>query len=360
MLTDKERRKIQKYCACPKIALVALIFAFVDCFMMVPLEMIDDLVFHNKGFRPAGMYTAIAFVVINLVIFCYCTLAPRFGMKGQQWKNRSGEVAGAMALQSSGRLLSRSDNDTAKSVGGALEIAGGISAVATVADILLETRAKVEAIAEAYEIPVPSIKKQLIALAIVPMLIITGMYIPGYIQGNQEMKERIAACQEQISIVEKALTPVCEYVSADDPSERYKDYGYHVRGYLKERDSDKQACYVYVDFDESGVVKEISYCEELDVNASLEENLSNIERDFEKLQAPLENLNVSVKDADLLALHRLPDQFREEFLAGSIYQKIHVYDGDSPVRISCSFDTEPEEDFDEYTRPRVYLHLSAK
>lgn len=360
MLTDKERRKIQKYCACPKIALVALIFAFVDCFMMVPLEMIDDLVFHNKGFSPAGMYTAIAFVVINLVIFCYCTLAPRFGMKGQQWKDRSGAVAGAMALQSSGRLLSRSDNDTAKSVGGALEVAGGISAVATAADILLETRAKVEAIAEAYEIPIPSIKKQLIAFAIIPMLIIIGMYVPQYVHGNQEMKDNIALASEQISIVEKALEPVCEYVSADDPNEHYKDYGYHVRGYLKERDSDKQACYVYVDFDESGVVKEISYCEELDVDASLEENLSNIESDFEKLQAPLENLEVSVANAELLALHRLPDQFKEDFLKGNLYESIRVNEDDDSIRVYCSFDTEPEEDFDEYTRPRVYLHVKAK
>lgn len=360
MLTDKERRKIQKYCACPKIALVALIFAFVDCFMMVPLEMIDDLVFHNKGFRPAGIYTAIAFVVINLVIFCYCTLAPRFGMKWQQWKDRSGAVAGAMALQSSGRLLSRSDNDTAKSVGGALEVAGGISAVATAADILLETRAKVEAIAEAYEIPIPSIKKQLIALAIVPTLIITGMYIPGYIQGNQEMKERIKVASEQINIVEKALEPVCEYVSADDPSERYKDYGYHVRGYLRERDTDTQVCYVYVDLNENGVVKEISYCEEIDVNASFEENLNRIETDFEQLQAPLGDMKVSVLNADLLKLHRLPDQFKEDFLKGNLYESIRVNEDESNVKVYCSFDTEPEEDFDEYTRPRVYLHIKAK
>jgi len=360
MLTDKERRKIQKYCACPKIALVALIFAFVDCFMMVPLEMIDDLVFHNKGFRPAGMYTAIAFVVINLVIFCYCTLAPRFGMKGQQWKDRSGEVAGALALQSSGRLLKRSDNDTARNVGGALEVAGGITAVATATDILLETHAAAKEMAEAYGIEVPSIKKKLIAFAIIPMLIIIGMYVPQYMYGNQEMKDNIALASEQISIVEKALEPVCEYVSADDPNEHYKDYGYYVRGYLRERDTDTQVCYVYVDLNENGVVKEISYCEEIDVNASFEENLNRIEKDFEQLQAPLGDMKVSVLNADLLKLHRLPDQFKEDFMKGNLYESIRVNEDKSNVKVYCSFDTEPEDDFDEYTRPRVYLHIKAK
>ena len=58
MINNKEKKMIQRYCIYPKIAVVALIFSFVQCALIVPLEMIDDLVFQNKGFQPTGMFTA--------------------------------------------------------------------------------------------------------------------------------------------------------------------------------------------------------------------------------------------------------------------------------------------------------------
>ena len=76
--SDKEKKMIQRYCIYPKIAVVALIFSFVQCALIVPLEMIDDLVFQNKGFQPTVMFTALGFVVVYVVIFCFCALAPKF------------------------------------------------------------------------------------------------------------------------------------------------------------------------------------------------------------------------------------------------------------------------------------------
>ena len=64
MINNKEKKMIQRYCIYPKIAVVALIFSFVQCALIVPLEMIDDLVFQNKGFQPTGMFTALGFVII--------------------------------------------------------------------------------------------------------------------------------------------------------------------------------------------------------------------------------------------------------------------------------------------------------
>ena len=54
-LTDKEKRQILRYCACPKFAAAALAMAFASAVLILPLEMVDDLVFHNKGFDPAGL-----------------------------------------------------------------------------------------------------------------------------------------------------------------------------------------------------------------------------------------------------------------------------------------------------------------
>ena len=49
MINDKEKKMIQRYCIYPKIAVIALIISFIQCALIVPLEMIDDLVFHNKS-----------------------------------------------------------------------------------------------------------------------------------------------------------------------------------------------------------------------------------------------------------------------------------------------------------------------
>lgn len=115
MINDKEKKMIQRYCIYPKIAVIALIFSFMQCALIVPLEMIDDLVFHNKGFEPTGMFTALGFVVVYVVIFCFCALVPKFGMRGKKWQsliNRlnvkqsetdySKEVSAALASQSVG------------------------------------------------------------------------------------------------------------------------------------------------------------------------------------------------------------------------------------------------------------------
>ena len=40
MINNKEKKMIQRYCIYPKIAVVALIFSFVQCALIVPLEMI--------------------------------------------------------------------------------------------------------------------------------------------------------------------------------------------------------------------------------------------------------------------------------------------------------------------------------
>lgn len=369
-LSEKEKGQIKRYCVYPKIALSALVMSFVLCALIVPLEMIDDLVFHNDGFQPAGLNTGIALIALCVAVFCFCALCPKFGMRGKQWldlqnrlavrqtqSDRSAQVAGVLAAQAAGRMLQNSDNKAAQALGGAAQVAGAVGAVSTAADMLSESADNAEAMADAYGVTVPNIKKQLVAFAIVPALVLISVYVPQYAQANQETQEKIALAAEQIDLAANALAPVCERVSADDPYDKYKDYGYHVTGYLREGDFSWDGAYVYLTFDEYGAITEIHYCEGVDVAASLEENLSQAEQDFQVLNAPLSGLGVSVADPELLATCAIPADFKEAFLQGSFYEDIRVYDNDASVRVACSFDTEPEEEFDEYSRPQITLSL---
>lgn len=84
-LNRDNEKLIRKCCNYPKISTVALLMSFVLCGIIIPLEMIDDLVFHNDEFQPTGLYTIIAMIVIYMVVFCYCTLKVKFTMHGKKW-----------------------------------------------------------------------------------------------------------------------------------------------------------------------------------------------------------------------------------------------------------------------------------
>ena len=372
-VSEQERKRIQRYCIYPKIALAALIMAFVACLLMLPLQMINDIAFHHKEFQPAGIYTAIALTAIELVVFCYCALAPRFGMQGKQWKelqsrlsvaqenkDRSAEVAGVLAAQAAGRLLKNSDNDVARNLGGAAEIAGAVGAVATAADVLAETSSNAEAMANAYGVTIPNVKKQIIALAAVPAVVLIGVYIPQYVQGNTELQARKAAAAEQLAIAQNALEPVCERIAADDPYESYHDYGYRIIGYLRDNDLGAQAAYVYLSFDADGMLTDVDYTSQIDPAASLEDNLARVEQDIATLCAPLNGLDISAAALGLLAPCSLPDEFKQAFLAGSLYEEISTKTENGSIRSYCTFDTDSEDEFDEYTHPEISLMLSAK
>ena len=372
-LSEQEAKRIQRYCTYPKIAAAALVMAFVACLLMLPLQMINDIAFHQKEFQPAGIYTAIALTAIELTIFSYCALAPRFGMRGKQWKglqsrlavaqtnkDRSAEVAGVLAAQAAGRLLKDSDNDVARNLGGAAEIAGAVGAVATAADMLAETSSNAEAMANAYGVAIPSAKKQIIALAVVPAIVLLGVYIPQFVRGNSELQARKAAAAEQLAIAQNALEPVCERIAADDPNESYHDYGYRIIGYLRDNDLDAQPAYVYLSFDADGMLTNVDYTSQIDPEASLEDNLARTEQDIATLCAPLNGLEISVAAPSLLTSCGLSDEFKQAFLAGSLYEGIGIKAEDDSIKSYYTFDTDPEDEFDEYTHPEISLMLSAK
>ena len=174
------------------------------------------------------------------------------------------------------------------------------------------------------------------------------------------MQQNAAAAAEQIAIARKALEPACEHVSADDPYERYQDYGYHVRGYLHEGDSDAQKTYTYLDFDNKGTLKEVSYAAEVDPSASLEDNLARIERELDELSSAVQTVDVKTVSPELLAPQKLPEEFRQAFLNGSLYERISIRTSDDLIKTYYSFDTDPEDEFDEYTHPSIRITLMGK
>ena len=77
------------------------------------------------------------------------------------------------------------------------------------------------------------------------------------------------------------------------------------------------------------------------------------------LHRVLQKADIPTQSPELLTTYQLSEEFREAFLAGTYYQSIDCSENGESTRVYWSFETEPEEEFDEYTHPRVYLYVRA-
>lgn len=120
MLTEHEEKLIQRYYIYPKIAITAVIMALALGVPFILLEMIDDLAFHDEEVIFWGLYVYLGFAALYLILFCYCTLRAKLGMRKEEWQelqrrlsvcqsqsDYSGAVAGSLAMGATGRLMQK-------------------------------------------------------------------------------------------------------------------------------------------------------------------------------------------------------------------------------------------------------------
>ena len=82
-----------------------------------------------------------------------------------------------------------------------------------------------------------------------------------------------------------------------------------------------------------------------------------MEKDFETLSRALRKTTAPAESSELLTACQLSQEFREAFLSGTYYDEIYLSETVGALRIICSFQTDPEDEFDEYTRPYIYLYV---
>ncbi len=376
MLDEKDRKRIRRYCIYPQLSLVAIVMACVLAGLFILGEMLSDVVFYREGYSFAGLAVYLTLTVVSVLVFCYCTLVPRFGMNGKRWKelvrqlrveqendDHSAEVAGAVGLGAAGRLLQGSDNDTAKGLGDAASVAGAIGSVAVAADVLAEIQSNAKAMAQACGVPVPKPRPYLVAYVLACVLAMAAAYVPQWVTGVQNAQAKVELASERIAKVADALEPVCERVTADDPAtEGYKESGYSLIAYLREDDGDDEPeRYLYVSFTTEGVVSMASYDGEVSRDASMQDNLAQVEQDFATLHEAFASSEAPAEAAGILSEYELSGAFERQFLAGDIYTSVDVEREESGDVVRYQdFTTTEQASFTEYTRPRVSLRVYRK
>ena len=206
--------------------------------------------------------------------------------------------------------------------------------------------------AEKGGVRLPSLGTWRAMVVLVPILVFVAVFTPRLVSSARASSEARGEAAERVSAIEAAFEDGgCAYVSADDPNQHQTSYGYSVYGYLDALD-EPLVSYACVDTDASGALKEISYHADIDVTLSPEENLASVRADFDRLADMLSGLGMPSPT--------LPPEFTEEFLAGTYYDDVSVYEGtEEGFTVYAHFSTDPKEEFDEDSDTYIFLSIEV-
>lgn len=367
MLTKKEEQMLRKYYSRAVTSLSYLTVALVIGGFWILLEMIGDIALNSPESNDLALYTYLGIVVVYMAVFLYQLISVRVGMRGKKWgtlvekantavsqKDYSVQASAAVGLAALGRLMGRSDDNRISGAGQAAQVAGGIAAGITVFGMMFEARANIKKVAQALEIKLPSAKRQILTIVGIPVLLLAGVTAPHYMRAIEYTSQAKQNASATVVKVAQALQDVCGYVYYEDPMEQFRDYGYTVRGYVRDID-EKNNSYMAVEVDNEGFICETSYVFEADLSRTEEENLDQAQEDFALLNSGLKKAEAPVRSENLLWGDLIQDDFRELFREKGYYEEFRLDYED--LGMNVSFDTDPEEEYDEYSQSRIYVYL---
>lgn len=257
------------------------------------------------------------------------------------------------------------DNDDLDALSTRLEIAGAAMSAYGFFDTMRRMSRAAAAVARAHGMELPGLGRTRLLVIGLPLLLLTLSFVPRFINSTAQSSASQEVSADTIQAFNAALEPVCSYTLADDPLKHRQDSGYRVSGNITDEDGDIVAS-VSVETDERGAVDSVVYNADVDIARTPEENLAFAEECFARFYEAISSVDVKAEGVELLDTGLvnapvLPDQFRQAFLTGDYYTAIDTdLDDTSTLRAWALFDTEPEEEFDEYTNASISIYLLAR
>lgn len=211
---------------------------------------------------------------------------------------------------------------------------------------------KAKEIMNDHRIKLPNIKIYATAIIIVPLIILTSVYTAHFVDCKIQMNEYLKAAKENLRVIEKALQEGCDDVYSFDLDSEYQAFGYSISGYLYD---DQFQSYISIYLNNEGIITSITYCKDIDIDRSKEENLTLLNKDFKQLHGLIADLEISVKSEYLLNEPELNAGFIENFKNSSYYEENSFYRNN----YSLSYHTYDKEEINEYNIPYIYLSYTS-
>lgn len=378
MLSVRDAKLVKRYYLLPKATWYSLAALFLTGGLAILLVMIDNIGLGSKGFGDLQLIAMTALMIAEGAVFVACGVVARRGLGSAHWQELEREaiggnadiganpaVTGGIGVAAAGRLVDTLDNDDLDALSAGLEIAGAAMSAYGLFDTMRRMSRAAAAVARAHGMELPGLGRTRLLVIGLPLLLLTLSFIPRFIDSAAQSSEAQEASARAIQALNTALEPACSYTLADDPLEHRQDSGYRVSGNITDEDGDIVAS-VSVETDEYGAVDSVVYNADVDIARTPEENLAFAEENFARFYEAISSVDVKAEriellDTGLVNAPVLPDQFRQAFLTGDYYTAIDTdLDDTGTLRAWALFDTEPEEEFDEYTSPQISVYLITR
>ena len=335
MLTRKEEKLIRKYELLSRLGFPTMLLAFVTPFVWLVLCTIENLGFHAPKTNITGMYIMFGVVIFYIVVFAYSVLCVQCGMRSRKWRtimdksmaqyiqgNHTAEIGVTLGTRAVGNLMSQSSNKAVQNLGKGAQIASTMITVDVVDNITEEQQNNVDSVLKANNMKPHKCSLLKTVIMWVPLVILLVAYIPIFASANEYSKEQIRVCSETLDKLEKSLSEVCEYVSADDPKEYFDTDGYSVTGYIRDS-GEKYNSQITVEIDGEGIVKEVSYWFHVDDSKSKTDNIEYVTADMLTLYMGLKTANPEVASDVFINTDKIPSALEDAYTSLPSEEKIH-------------------------------------
>lgn len=378
MLSTREAKLVKRYYLLPKAAWYSLAALFLTGGIAILLVMIDNIGLGSTGFGDLQMAAMLVLMIAEGAACIACGVAARRGLGSAHWQELEREalganadietnpaVAGGIGVAAAERLAGALDNDDLDALSTGLEIAGAAMSAYGFFDTMRRMSRAAAAVAHAHGMELPGLGRTRLLIIGLPLLLLTLSFVPRFIDSAAHSSEAQEASARAIQAFNAALEPVCSYTLADDPLEHRQDSGYRASGNITDENGDIVAS-VSVETDECGTVDSVVYNADVDIARTPEENLAFAEESFARFYEAISSVDVEAEGIELLDTGLanapvLPEEFRQAFLTGDYYTAIDIdLDDTGTLRAWALFDTEPREEFDGYTSPRISVYLVAR
>lgn len=378
MLSARDAKLVKRYYLLPKAAWYSLVALFLTGGLAILLVMIDNIGLGSKGFGAQQLIAMAAFMIAEGAVCIACGVVARRGLGSAHWQELEREaiggnadiganpaVTGGIGVAAAGRLVDTLDNDDLDALSAGLEIAGAAMSAYGLFDTMRRMSRAAAAVARAHGMELPGLGRTRLLVIGLPLLLLTLSFAPRFIDSAAQSSEAQEVSADTIQAFNTALEPVCSYTLADKPLEHRQDSGYRVSGNITDENGDIVAS-VSVETDEYGAVDSVVYNADVDIVRTPEENLAFVEECFARFYEAISSVDVKAEriellDTGLVNAPVLPDQFRQAFLTGDYYTAIDTdLDDTGTLRAWALFDTEPKEEFDEYTNASISIYLLAR
>lgn len=379
MFTDADVKLIRRLYLWPKLGTYFLFVIFPALAVWVVLIMVDDIALESRGTYDAGIFALIPIVLVYLVVSMVLLVRARSLAGSKEWaavertaltqhvdESTPGELHAALGLASAGRLAQvvgeGQGNEGLEDLGETAQAAAGALGLFGIWHLMRNLHEAARRIAEGYHLPMPKLASRRLAVFLAPVIALVIVFIPRFAASASTMSQAQQAAANTIDAVAAAFEDGgCGYVSADNPQESYQSYGYRVFGYTLDI-GEPGTSSLCVSTNEDGVVESLDYHTEFDLSLTPQENLERAERDFAQLAGMVASLDVPVAADGLLAAEPVfPEEFVERFCGGSYYNDLIVrFEGAGGAAGTVSYETDPEDEYDEYSSSCVYLSFSAQ